>query len=109
MLATGVLLFMFGGAIFLAVREKQRQIVLRDLSVPSERASPLSRAIAELVGTAGGIYLSLNLARDFLALTVPARVAVWPWRFEVEPLAALSLTLALIQPYVLSFKRVFKR
>lgn len=109
MLAIGVLLVLVGGAVLFSVREKQRQIVLREMAGPSDRSSPLSRAIAELVGTAGGIYLSLNLARDFLALSVPDRVAVWPWRFEVEPLAAVSLTLALIQPYVSSLLRAIKR
>jgi hypothetical protein len=74
-----------------------------------DRSSPLSRALAELVGTAGGIYLSLTLARDFLKLDVPGRVYVRPWHMEVEPLAALSLALALLQPYVMRLYRDLRR
>lgn len=107
MLTIGVILFLAAVATLLSVREKTRQVRLRDIE--PDRSSPLSRALAELVGTAGGIYLSLNLARDFLALDVPGRVAVWPWRFEVEPLAALSLSLALVQPYVLRLYQDLRR
>ncbi|HUW64457.1 MAG TPA: hypothetical protein VMW83_07140 [Spirochaetia bacterium] len=109
MFTMGVLLFLTMVAALFSLREKTRQVRLRDLSSEPYRTSPLSRAMAEMVGTAGGIYLSLTLARDFLALDVPSRVAVWPWRFEVEPLAALSLSLALVQPYVMRLYQDLRR
>lgn len=62
--------------------------------------SPISRAITQLVGTAGAIYLSLELLFSFLKL--PEN---W-WSqstFLVEPLALISLVLAILQPYGLQF------
>jgi hypothetical protein len=58
--------------------------------------SPVSRALAHLVGTAGGIYLSLELLFSFLKLPQE-----W-WNrssFAVEPLALISLIVAIIQPF----------
>lgn len=107
MIATGVFLFLAMVAVMFSVREKTRQINLRDMASDPARPSPLSRAIVELVGTAGGIYLSLHLGRDFLSLNVPDRVSVR--RLEMEPLAALSLFLALVQPYVLRMYQSFKK
>jgi hypothetical protein len=52
-----------------------------------------------LVGTAGGIYLSLELLFSFLK--IPENL----WSdsiFIVEPLAVISLLLAILQPFVLS-------
>ncbi|MDA8336968.1 MAG: hypothetical protein M0Z41_18630 [Peptococcaceae bacterium] len=109
MVTIGVLLFLAVITALFSLREKTRQIRLRDMSSEPDRSSPLSRALAELVGTAGGIYLSLTLARDFLKLDVPGRVPVWPWHIEVEPLAALSLVLALLQPYVMRLYHEFNR
>lgn len=63
-----------------------------------ERSSPLSQALAGLVGTAGGIYLSLVLLLEFLNIDVPARVSLGP--VSLEPLASISLFLAVIQPFV---------
>jgi len=105
MLTIGALLFLVAVTTLFSLREKARQIRLRDME--GERSSPFSRALSELVGTAGGIYLSLNLARDFLKLDVPARVALW--HLEMEPLAVLALSLALLQPYVLRFYHGLRR
>lgn len=88
--------------LFLSVRERMRMSVLRSQAwdvAEMSRPSPLSQALAELVGTAGGIYLSLVLVFTFLGLEVPERVGVWG--LQVEPLAALSIALAIIQPFVL--------
>lgn len=64
----------------------------------AERSSPLSTAIAQLVGTAGGIYLSLELLFSFLKIPED-----WwkPSTFMVEPLALISLILAIVQPFVI--------
>lgn len=60
--------------------------------------SLLSTAIAQLVGTAGGIYLSLELLFSFLK--IPEN---WwnPSSFIVEPLAVISLVLAIVQPFAI--------
>ncbi len=60
--------------------------------------SLLSTAIAQLVGTAGGIYLSLELLFSFLK--IPEN---WwnPSFFIVEPLAVISLVLAIVQPFAI--------
>jgi hypothetical protein len=65
-------------------------------SEPKE--SLLSKALTQLVGTAGGIYLSFELLFSFLK--IPEN---W-WNkteFIVEPLALVSLVLAIIQPFVI--------
>lgn len=63
-----------------------------------EKTSLLSSAIAQLVGTAGGIYLSLELLFSFLR--IPEN---WwkPSTFMVEPLAVISLVLAIVQPFAI--------
>ncbi|MHB1654575.1 MAG: hypothetical protein ACYCVD_19195 [Desulfitobacteriaceae bacterium] len=61
-------------------------------------SSPLSTALAQLVGTAGGIYLALELLFSFLK--IPEN---W-WSdttFAIEPLAMISLILAIVQPFAL--------
>lgn len=88
--------------LFFSLRERMRMSALRSQGwdvVEMSRPSPLSQALAGLVGTAGGIYLSLVLLSTFLGLELPERV--WLWGVQVEPLAALSITLAVIQPFVL--------
>lgn len=84
----------------LAERARGRERALRrkeDLPV-EPRSSRFSQALVELIGTAGGIYLALVLVRNFLKVDLPERVDVLG--FEVEPLATLSLFLALVQPYL---------
>lgn len=77
-----------------SVRERRYFLMWRS----SARSSPLSTAIAQLVGTAGGIYLSLELLFSFLK--IPEN---WwnPSTFMVEPLAVISLILAIVQPFVI--------
>jgi hypothetical protein len=62
------------------------------------KSSLLSTAIAQLVGTAGGIYLSLELLCSFLRIPED-----WwnPSTFIVEPLAVVSLVLAIVQPFAI--------
>ncbi|MBE3585634.1 MULTISPECIES: hypothetical protein [Desulfofundulus] len=92
--------------IILSIRERMRLAVLRskawdvsELSTPS----PLSQALTGLVGTAGGIYLSLVLLFTFLGYELPERVYLG--KIQVEPLAALSIALAVVQPF---FLRIFQ-
>ncbi|QGP93278.1 hypothetical protein MGLY_26850 [Neomoorella glycerini] len=64
-------------------------------------ASPVSRALAELVAIAGGIYLSLVLLVSFLKINLPEAIAIG--KLAVDPLAVVALVIALLQPLVLGF------
>ena len=89
--------------IVLSVRERRYLSMWRSAKPV---ASPLAAALAQLVGTAGGIYLSLELLFSFLRL--PQN---W-WSsaaFIVEPLAVLSLVLAIVQPFAIRLWRNMRR
>lgn len=58
--------------------------------------SPMAEAIAQIVGIAGGIYLSLVMTVSFLGIALPERMLLFS--FWVDPLAAVSIVLALLQP-----------
>lgn len=93
MQALGVMLLVIG--IVASVRERKYWMMWRT-SQPSSNI--FAAALSQLVGTAGGIYLSLELLFSFLKL--PEN---W-WSnstFFVEPLAVISLLLAILQPFVL--------
>jgi hypothetical protein len=84
----------------LSMREKVRQLSAQaKVFNGTARPSPLTNALAYLVGVAGGIYLSLSLAVDFLGAKVPAQVNIWG--FEIDPLAAAAILLAILQPFLL--------
>ena len=89
----GVMLLVIG--VVISVRERKYRIMWR--SQPT--SNQLATAMSQLVGTAGGIYLSLELLFSFLKIPED-----W-WSdsiFFVEPLAAISLFIAILQPFVLS-------
>ncbi|HBV87319.1 hypothetical protein [Desulfosporosinus sp.] len=93
MQALGVILLVIG--ISISVRERKYRMMWRS-SQPSSNV--LAAALSQLVGTAGGIYLSLELLFSFLKIPED-----W-WStsvFFVEPLAVISLFLAILQPFVL--------
>lgn len=87
----------------LAVREKvnrrERQRARMSDVLSGAKASVLSEALAGLVATAGGIYLSLVLLTTFLKIPVPENVSMFST--SIEPLAGLSVILAVIQPFLL--------
>ncbi len=56
----------------------------------------LSQSIIDLIAFAGGIYLSLTLLIDFLALTGIEKIYLWGISFD--PIALISIILALLQP-----------
>ena len=58
--------------------------------------SPLSEAIMSLIGTAGGLYLSVELLFSFLEISVPGRVELFS--VAVEPVAAACIAMAIVQP-----------
>lgn len=72
-------------------KEKRRQ----STKVNSKEGS-LSEAIVELIAFAGGIYLSLTLLIEFLALNGLDRLCLWGVSFD--PIALASVILALLQP-----------
>jgi hypothetical protein len=57
----------------------------------------LAKAVTQLVGTAGGIYLSLELLLTFLG--IPENLWNPPSVYYFKPLAAFSLFIAIAQPY----------
>lgn len=83
--------------VILSVRERIRIKSYREKTLPESKSSPLSQALAGLVGTAGGIYLSFVVLFNFLEVEIPSRVQVW--QFKLEPLAAISLAVAILQPF----------
>lgn len=87
-------------------RVRQRAVRERSWDGSSAVASPLSEAILGLIGTAGGLYLSVELLFSFLEISVPGRVELM--FVAVEPVAAACIALAIAQPLfanVLKLKR----
>lgn len=73
--------------------------IRRQLEAASASPSPLSQAIQELVGTAGGIYLSMIALISFLKIDIPERITVLHVAFD--PLAFIAITIAVVQPIVI--------
>ncbi len=69
--------------------------------------SPISTALTEMLGVAGGIYLALVMAVSFLQIDVPPKVDIYG--LNIEPLALTAVILSLIQPYFVEIKRCLKR
>ena len=93
MQALGVMVLVIG--VVISVRARKYRMMWRSQATSNQ----LATALSQLVGTAGGIYLSLELLFSFLK--IPEN---W-WSesiFFVEPLAVISLLLAILQPFVLS-------
>ena len=70
-------------------------------------ASPLSLAIQELVAISGSIYLSLIMLVSFLKLNIPETIMAF--EFSIDPLALLSISLAIIQPLFLNIFNAIKK
>ncbi|OPX86237.1 MAG: hypothetical protein A4E53_03147 [Pelotomaculum sp. PtaB.Bin104] len=77
-------------------------------AIGESKSSPFSQALVNLIGVAGGIYLSLVLLCTFLELDLPMRVNLG--RYSLEPLATISIILAIAQPYfqkvVMAWRRI---
>ncbi|HHY36505.1 MAG TPA: hypothetical protein GX518_02305 [Firmicutes bacterium] len=78
-------------------RKREKGAGKRELPV-EPRPSPLAEALGELLAVAGGIYLALLMAVSFLGLEIPERIRLGS--LLLEPLAALSVVLALLQPWL---------
>jgi hypothetical protein len=92
-----IVLLILALGIWASVRERKSLMMWRSKPV-FENSSPFASVLAQLVGTAGGIYLSLELLFSFL--NIPE---TW-WsksEFAIEPLAVISLAIAILQPFFL--------
>lgn len=98
-LITGLLVI----GIVLSLRMRKNMVMWRSQPI----SSPLSKAIIQLVGTAGGIYISLELLLDFLG--IPEKLWNPPSFYFVKPLAVFSLLIAILQPYGLKLWLNFRK
>jgi len=92
-----------------SVRERIKNLTLKERAWDGSetKSSPLSSALSELIGTAGGIYLCLVMLFSFLELQLPSKIHLL--HMELEPLATVSFTLAIIQPYIVKLIALRKR
>ncbi len=99
------ILLLAGLAVFLIIALKLR---VRSNLYRQEQtiSSPLAEAMRQLVGIAGGIYLSLVMLVSFLGIDAPAAIPVLD--MLLDPLAVLSILLACLQPFgILFLRRIF--
>ncbi|MBO8128829.1 MAG: hypothetical protein H0Z39_06480 [Peptococcaceae bacterium] len=89
----------------LSVRERMKLSLSRQKSWEVEpKQSPLSQALVNLIGVAGGIYLSLTLLFTFLELDIPQKIKLGG--IETELLATVSIALAIVQPFLINLYRL---
>ncbi len=89
--------------IFISLRQRiinqKRYSNKANIDLPIESiSSPFSRALTELMGLAGGIYLSLIMLVNFLSLEIPSKVEIL--RVGIDPLALTSIIISIIQPFI---------
>jgi uncharacterized membrane protein len=92
------LLLIFILLIITSVRAKIFLNQRRQKELPEIIASPVSQAITQILGTAGGIYLSLVMLASFLEIEVPQKILIIKW--SLDPLAFFSLSITLLQPLI---------
>jgi hypothetical protein len=95
-----LVLLLAGLAVFLmvALRLRMQGNLYRQEQALS---SPLAEAMSQLVGIAGGIYLSLVMLVSFLGIETPQKICFLD--MLLDPLALLSILLACLQPLGLLF------
>jgi len=76
----------------------------RQQDFPEVINSPVSQALTQLLGAAGGIYLSLVMLASFLGIDVPDKAVFLQW--SIDPLAFISIIITLLQPLLM---RVFQK
>ncbi len=101
-MASGIIISLIILSLIIAsVRERVRQGMLRDKdwgSIGETKTSKISEALTNLIGVAGGIYLSLVVITIFLELQLPEWIQIFGYR--MEPLAAFSILIALVYPFL---------
>lgn len=105
---------MLGSILFLSVvfsvRERVRLRLYREKDwggISESKAGPISQALANLVGMAGGIYLSMIALVSFLEIELPASIRIG--RISMEPLAVLAFGLALLQPFIIRILHAWRK
>lgn len=96
------------GLILIAINIKITQQQKRSsyAKVPDEiKLTPFSKALAELVAIAGGVYISLLMLTSFLSLSIPEEVKLTE-NLQVDPLAMLAVIITLAQPIIVKFLKV---
>jgi hypothetical protein len=92
----------------LSLRRRMFNTKLREASMPVDSIpSPFSKALTELLGTAGGIYLSLVLLVQFLSVDIPALVNILG--LEIDPIALAAVLIASMQPFFIQLNIFQKR
>lgn len=100
----GILFMIFLVLLFIYLKLKMR-INMSRRSLPEPISSPLAEALKQLIGIAGGIYLSLVMLTSFLGIEVPTKTKIL--NINMDPLALVAVLFALLQPIifnVFSFK-----
>jgi len=92
LLLIGLAACLLGWSIYTRVRNLERSFEVEP------KPSFLAKAIQETVAVAGGIYVALTALAAFLKTQVPS---VTLWGFTFDPLAALALILAILQPFIM--------
>lgn len=90
--------------VFIAVRARIKLNAMRLETEFQTINSPLSEAVMQLLGLAGGIYLSLLMLVSFLSINIPETILIGNTSFN--PLASLSLLLSLLQPIILDLSKI---
>lgn len=91
-----IFLVLFIGGLLVSVLERMKYY--RPINASNEiKISPISLALQELIAVSGGIYLSLVMLISFLKLDVPEKILIFD--FYIDPIAFLSITLSIIQPF----------
>jgi len=92
----------------------------QDSSVSFHETKPsrLSNAVQGLMATAGGVYLSLVMLVSFLKINLPQIISIEFFRgyapkapvdLTVDPLALISITLAIIEPVIIRMIAFIRR
>ncbi|MDD4334494.1 MAG: hypothetical protein PHY77_02695 [Desulfotomaculaceae bacterium] len=96
--------------VILSLRERVCQRYLREKDwgfIGEAKSSQISQALTNLIGVAGGIYLTLVILVAFLELQIPGRISIG--EVSLEPLAAISIFISLVQPYFFKAVNAWKR
>ena len=94
-----ILLVVCAGIMSLRVRtaQIQRSYEASGGSPVEPKASHLSRAVEETLATAAGIYIALSALTSFLKVSIPP--VSLPGGVSIDPVPALAIVLALVQPF----------
>ncbi len=93
-----------------SVRERIRARLMREKDwgfIGEAKSSQISQALTNLIGVAGGIYLTLVVAATFLELQLPPLVHLGS--ISMEPLAAISIIISLLQPFAVTAMNAWRR